>query len=130
MIYREQSAPERYVSPAYGTVSRRRTRPGLFVIVSLGVSLALCIAYIVYSNGRAQSAPIASVERSLRILTAPAETLPPLPPVAIHPPPFRHSAPAVTVVPQSRAGNAFLGGQGPALLRQETRESVSPVEGF
>ena len=130
MIYREQSARERYVSPAYGVVSTQRTRPGFFVILSLGVCLALCIAYIVYSNSGAQSAPIASVERSLRILAPPVVTLPPLPPVAREPSPFHHADTAVTVVPQSRAGNAFLGGQGPALLREETRESVSPVEGF
>lgn len=130
MIYREQCALERNVNPTYGVVKQRRTRPGPFVILSLGIGLALCIVYTVYSNGRAQSAPIASVERSLRVLAAPAATLPPLPPVAIPPPLFHHSDPAITVVPQSRAGNAFLGGQGPALLRQEARESAPPVEGF
>lgn len=130
MIYREQSVRERYVNPAYGVGSKRRIRPGIFVILSLGVSLALCMAYIIYSNGRAQSEPIASVERSLRILAPPATMLPSLPPVAIQPSPFHHSDVAVTVVPQSRAGNAFLGGRGPAVLREEARESVSPVEGF
>jgi hypothetical protein len=130
VIYREQGACERYLGLGYSKVSKRQSRPGPFVIFSLGVSLALCIAYIVQTNSRAQSIHVASIERSLRILAPPVATVPSPPPRVVQLSPFHQPETAVTVVPQSRAGNAFLGGKGPALLREETRAAVVSVAGF
>ena len=120
MTYREQSDVALYEERYHDVVLQQRSTFGFWIVLSLGLTLMLVIAYLIYITTLAPAATVASVERSLHVLTTPVPTpFLSLPALTKSPNVKRHSR-AVTVIPQSRAANALLGGQGPALLSEET----------
>ncbi|MCZ6876375.1 MAG: hypothetical protein O7G88_23075 [bacterium] len=114
MIYRERSDAELYDDHLRDIVLKRHSPVGPWLVMGLGAALALFLCYLVFSNIIRPAPVAASHERSLRMMT---ET-PSLPratpdwPAALAMP-WRSAA---TSVPQSRATNALVGGEGPALL--------------
>ena len=116
MIYRERYNTDLYEEHLRDIDLRRHSAIGPWLVMGLGVMLALFLSYLVYSNVLRPSQVVPSPERSLRMITdiAPATTV-----TASDDPSFslRPSwRPDVTSVPQSRATNALVGGEGPALL--------------
>ena len=116
MIYRERSDGDRYEDHLRDIVLKRHSAVGPWLVMGLGATLALFLFYLVFSNIVRPAPVAASHERSLRMMT---ET-PPLPtmatpdrPVSDLTMPWHADA---TSVPQSRANNALVGGEGPALL--------------
>jgi len=85
-------------------------------VTGLGVTLVLFLSYLVYSNLLLPSVDPLSLERSLRKLAESAPAMTVFLPEHVSAFPLHPSGPAMTSVPQSRATNALLGGEGPALL--------------
>jgi hypothetical protein len=116
VIYRETGETDFYEEHLRDIVLKQQSTIGPWVVTGLGVTLVLFLSYLVYSNLRLPSADPLWSERSLRKLaeSAPARTV--FLPEHVRTLPRRPSGPAMTSVPQSRATNALLGGEGPALL--------------
>ena len=116
MIYRERCNTDLYEEHLRDIVLRRHSAIGPWLVMGLGVMLVLFLSYLVYSNVLRPSQVAPSPERSLRMITdtAPATTVTALDDssFSLHP----SWRPAATSVPQSRATNALVGGEGPALL--------------
>ena len=110
MTYRETGGPTPYEKQLRDIVLSRRSALGPWLVTGLGITLALFLSYLVYANVLTPVAPVASPERSLRLLTnaTPAAATPQLAPTSPLPAPIW--GPAMTSVPQSRATDALLGG--------------------
>jgi hypothetical protein len=106
-------------------VLQQRSVIGPWVALGLGIVLVGFLAYLIYSNVIVSVPPSASLERSLRVVTEPTPTTIAL--RARRPSPHQPEpgSAAITVVPQSRAINALLGGQGPALPPEHLVESTT-----
>jgi hypothetical protein len=91
---------------------KRQPSLGPWLVMGLGIILMCFLAYLVYSNVLMPPVVFSSPERSLRMIAASTLTTTALPaPRQQHPQPLGITGRAV---PQSRAANALLGGQGPA----------------
>lgn len=116
MIYRERSEASLQEDHLRDIVLKRHSPLGPWLVMGLGATLALFLFYLVFSNVIRPTPVAASYERSLRMMV---ET-PSLPTML----PSDQSAsdlampwyPDATNVPQSRATNALVGGEGPASL--------------
>ena len=94
-------------------VLKQPSTVGPWVALGLGVTLLAFLGYLVYVNLLPPPSPPVSLERSLRPeaeLSSPISRSKRTAQRSLERPP-----PAITVVPQGRAPNALLGGQGPAL---------------
>jgi hypothetical protein len=114
VIYREKWRPELYEDHLRDIVLRRPARFGSWLVVGLGMILMIFLAYLVCTNVLFAAADGKSSERSLHTVTQPG---PAMSPGMI---PARFKSPSArevlrTNIPQSRATNALLGGEGPAL---------------
>jgi len=116
VIYREQFAPEFYAERHGSVLLKQHSRLGFWATIGLGTTLTLFIAYLIYVNVIVQPASVLSLERSLRVMAAPIQPIPPPLTSSNRSAHSHRHGKAITVIPQSRAANAFLGGQGPALL--------------
>ena len=116
MIYRETGNTALCEESIRDIVLSRRSVLGPWLVMGLGVILALLLSYLVYANLLTPAVPSPSPERSLRLLTKSAPTAPPPQFERVYPRPSFIWGPAVTSVPQSRAADALLGGDGPALF--------------
>jgi hypothetical protein len=94
-------------------VLKQPSTVGPWVALGLGVTLLAFLGSLVYVNLLLPPSLSGSPERSLRLeaeLTPPGSY-----PKRISQRSLERRKPAITVVPQGRAPNALLGGQGPAL---------------
>jgi hypothetical protein len=116
VTYRERCDADLYSEHPGNIVLSRHSTIGPWLVMGLGVTLALFLSYLVCSNLLLTTLEPPSPERSLRIIaeSAPATTVS----LADHGDLFHQYqwGPATTSVPRSRATNALLGGEGPALL--------------
>jgi hypothetical protein len=115
VIYRERYEVEHFEERYRNIVLRQQSVFGPWFVMGLGAMLALFVLYLICSNILLPPSTLSSPERSLRVIALPTGTSS----SALHP--FEEEAiqqvgPAVTVVPHSRAANAFLGGHGPAAV--------------
>jgi hypothetical protein len=94
-------------------ILKRPSTVGPWVALGLGVTLAAFLSYLVYVNLLLPPSPLAPEHTRHPEVTSSAPTARPR--RALQRPPERRMR-AMTVVPQGRAPNALLGGQGPALL--------------
>jgi hypothetical protein len=119
VTYREQCDVELYEERYHDVVLQQRSTLGVWVVLGLGATLIVVVFYLLYTNTRAPVTSSPSIERSLHILAtpvpAPMLSLPALTSSSTS----KRRNQAVTSIPQSRAANALLGGQGPALLPEE-----------
>lgn len=119
MTYRERCDVDLYEERYHDVVLQQRSTLGVWVVLSLGTTLIVVVSYLLYINLRVPVASSPSIERSLHILAtpvpAPMLSLPAL--TSLSKSTRRNQT--VTSIPQSRAANALLGGQGPALLPEE-----------
>jgi hypothetical protein len=120
VTYREQFDANVYEERYHDVALQQHSALGLWVVLSLGATLIVVVSYLIYVNLLAPSTSALSVERSLHILVTST-------PARIHslPTPSRlthvkRQGKPMTIIPQSRAANALLGGQGPALLSDGT----------
>jgi hypothetical protein len=112
VTYRENYDNDPYEERYANIGLRRQPSLGPWLVMGLGIILMCFLAYLVYSNVLMPPVVLSSPERSLRMLTASTATTTALPdPRQQHPQPLGVTGRAV---PQSRAANALLGGQGPA----------------
>jgi hypothetical protein len=122
VLYREKWYAEIYEDHVRDTVLRRPSKFGSWLVVGLGVILMAFLGYLVCTNVLFAAAGGRSSERLRRPLAQPElATIPGL---------ARFKAPAArqvlrTNIPQSRATNALLGGEGPALPLDMTH-GISP----
>jgi hypothetical protein len=94
-------------------VLKQPSTVGPWVALGLAVTLLAFLGSLLYVNFLLPPSASGSLERSLRLE---AEfTSPGLHPKRISQRSLERRKPAITVVPQGRAPNALLGGQGPAL---------------
>jgi hypothetical protein len=95
---------------------KQPTMLGPWLVMSLGTVLVCFLVYLVYSNLLVPVQPKLLSEHSLHITTDTSilTGAPDSDPLSMLQ--FRHLGTAITAVPHSRAANALLGGQGPALL--------------
>jgi hypothetical protein len=95
---------------------KQATMLGPWLVMSLGTVLVCFLIYLVYSNLLVPIQPKLLSERSSRsttdttVLTGAPDSDP------LSTLQSRHLGTAITAIPHSRAANALLGGQGPALL--------------
>ncbi|MGQ4809523.1 hypothetical protein NKDENANG_02940 [Candidatus Entotheonellaceae bacterium PAL068K] len=116
MVYREMDDTALYEESIRDIVLSRRSVLGPWLVMGLGVVLALLLSYLLYANLLTPAALSSSSEQSLRQLTKFVPTAP-LPQFErVYPRPAPIWGPAVTSIPQSRAADALLGGDGPALF--------------
>jgi hypothetical protein len=119
VTYRERCDVDLYEERYHDVVLQQRSTLGVWVVLSLGTTLIVVVSYLLYINLRVPVASSPSIERSLHILAtpvpAPMLSLPAL--TSLSKSTRRNQT--VTSIPQSRAANALLGGQGPALLPEE-----------
>lgn len=126
MTYREQSDVELYEERYHDVVLLRRSTFGLWVVLSLGATLVVIVSYLIYTTLLAPGVSAPSIERSLHILATPVPARILSLPALSSAPDTQHRGRAMTVIPQSRAANALLGGRGPALLPEEAWTTPSP----
>jgi hypothetical protein len=116
VTYRERCDTDLYSEHPGNIVLSRHSVIGPWLVMGLGVTLALFLFYLIYSNLLLTTLEPSSPERSLRMLaeSASATTIS----FADHRDLLHQHqwGPATTSVPRSRATNALLGGEGPALL--------------
>jgi hypothetical protein len=105
-------------------VLKRPSTVGPWVALGLGIILLAFLGSLVYMNFLLPSSTPVSSERALR--PAAAFAAPGSPPKRIGQRALERRKPAMTVVPQGRAPNAFLGGQGPALPPEQGTPVSSP----
>ena len=106
-------------------VLKQPSTVGPWVALGLGVTLLAFLGYLVYVNLLLPPSPPVSLERSLRPeaeLSSPVSRSKRTAQRSLE----RHQ-PAITVVPQGRAPNALLGGQGPALPPEHVVPSGMPL---
>ena len=106
-------------------VLKQPSTVGPWVALGLGIALLTFLGSLVYINLLLPPASAVSPERVLR---PEAEFLSP----GSHPKrtsqrSLERRKPAITVVPQGRAPNALLGGQGPALLPERGVQASTPL---
>lgn len=116
MTYREQFGSDFYEERYHDVVLKQRSMLGFWVVMSLGAMLVVFGAYLVYVNMIAPATSLPSLESSLHVIAAPVPASTFSLSALNNPPNFNRRDLAITVIPQSRAANALLGGQGPALL--------------
>lgn len=104
-------------------VLKQPSRGGPWVALGLSITLVAFLGYIVSVNLLRPPSPPISHERALHFEAALASPVSRLK----HPTPrtLERRMPAITVVPQGRAPNAFLGGQGPALPPEPVMPDMS-----
>jgi hypothetical protein len=115
VIYREKYEANPYEERYCNIVLRRQSTYGPWFVIGLGTMLVLFVAYLIYSNVLSPLSTTFAPERSLWMIAKPAGTFT----SEIHPlteDNILKPGVAVTIVPHSRATNAFLGGQGPAAI--------------
>jgi hypothetical protein len=115
VIYRERYEADPYEERYRNIVIRQQSPYGHWFVLGLGTTLALFIAYLIYSNVLSPPATLHSPERSLWVIAKPAGSFSPEM-QAFEEDSILKPGAAVTIVPHSRATNALLGGQGPAAL--------------
>jgi len=94
-------------------VLKQPSRVGPWLALGLSVTLVAFLGYLVSVNLFRPPSPPISPERALQ---SEAELVSPVSRLKhTTPRPLERRMPAITVVPQGRAPNALLGGQGPAL---------------
>ncbi len=103
-------------------VLKQPSTVGPWVALGLGVTLVAFLGYLVYVNLLLPPPASGSPEHFLRSEMAFTSRVSRSKRIA--PRPLERRQPAVTVVPQGRAANALLGGQGPALPPEH---AVTPV---
>jgi hypothetical protein len=113
VIYRERYEVDPYEERYQNIVLRQQSMFGPWCVVSLGIIVALFVAYLIYSNVLLSPTMIPSPERSLRVITKPTGlSAPQLP--ALEGEDILKFGVSVTIVPYSRATSALTGGHGPA----------------
>jgi hypothetical protein len=119
VTYRERGDVDLYEERYHDVVLQQRSTLGVWVVLSLGATLIMVVSYLLYTTMQVPVVSDPSIERSLHILAtpvpAPMLSLPALTSASNS----KRRDQAVTSIPQSRAANALLGGQGPALLPEE-----------
>jgi hypothetical protein len=118
VTYREQFDADVYEERYHDMALQQQSALGLWVVLGLGATLIVVILYLIYVNLLTPSASAISVERSLHSLGAPAPGY--RLPLPSRPTNIKRQSRTMTIIPQSRAANALLGGQGPALLSDGT----------
>jgi hypothetical protein len=114
VLYREKWYAEIYEDHVRDTVLRRPSKFGSWLVVGLGVVLMAFLGYLVCTNVLFAAAGGQSSERLRHPLAQPEPaTIPGMLPARIKAPSTRRVL--RTNIPQSRATNALLGGEGPAL---------------
>ena len=106
-------------------VLKQPSTVGPWVALGLGVTLLAFLGSLVYVNLILPPSLSGSPERSLRLeaeVTSPGSY-----PKRISQRSLERRKPAITVVPQGRAPNALLGGQGPALPPEHGMHASTPL---
>jgi hypothetical protein len=102
---------------------KQPSRVGPWLAFGLSVTLVAFLGYLVSVNLLHPPSPSIPSERALHseaTLASPGSRLKPPPPR-----PLERRMPAITIVPQGRAPNALLGGQGPALPPEHNMPDMS-----
>lgn len=118
MTYREQFDADMYEERYHDLALQQRSVLGLWVVLGLSATLLVVITYLISVNLLMPSASATSVERSLHSLDTSA--LGHRLPLPSSPANIKRQSRTMTMIPQSRAANALLGGHGPALLSDRT----------
>lgn len=116
MLYREsyEIDPDPGDGEQYRNIALQQSAMlGPWLVISLGVTLMFFLIYLLYSSFFAPVQPMLASEHSLRLMT---DTVMRPEREFLHVMPLRSFGTAITAIPHSRAANALLGGQGPALL--------------
>ena len=114
VTYRERCEINPYEERYDNIALKRQTAFGPWLVMGLGIILVLFLAYLVYSNLLVPPAALSSPERSLRIIAESATAMAMTLPEPLNQQHLQQLGVAGRTVPQSRAANALLGGQGPA----------------
>ena len=104
-------------------VLKQPSRVGPWLALGLSVTLVALLGYLVSVNLLLTPSPPISPERALHSEAALASSVARLEHPA--PRPLERRMPAITIVPQGRAPNALLGGQGPALPPEHVMPDMS-----
>ena len=105
-------------------VLKQPSTVGPWVALGLGATLVAFLGYLVYVNLLLPAPASGSPEHFLHPEVALTSHVSRLQRIAQHP--LTRRKPAVTVVPQGRAADALLGGQGPALPPEHALTPVVP----
>jgi hypothetical protein len=125
VLYREsgETEPDFCYDTRYQNIALKQpTMLGPWLVMSLGTVLVCFLIYLVYSNLLVPVQPKSLSERWLHLTTDTITGVPESDPWSLLQ--FRPLGTAITAVPHSRAANALLGGQGPAL--PPGSETVAP----
>ena len=119
MFYRESwdVAPALCEDERYQNIALKQpTILGPWLVMSLWTMLVLFLLYVVYSHWLVSTQPGVSPKQALHVPIDSTAGPNLAPGERGSPQQLPHSSAAGTTVPHSRADNALLGGQGPALL--------------
>ena len=119
MFYRESwdVGPALCEDERYQNIALKQpTMFGPWLVMSLWTALVLFLLYVIYAHWLVSAPPGFSTKHALHVPVDP--TIDPNVPAGgqASPQQFHHPGTTITAVPHSRADNALVGGQGPALL--------------